>query len=417
MRVIYTLTTAMIAPFAFGWLAIRSRRQTGAPDAARERRGHLPDKPGPSPIWIHAASLGEARAAQPLIDVLIADHPLLITTFTATARRHCRERYAGRATVTMLPYDLPPFVNRFLRAARPCMAIFIETEIWPNLYRALSRRQTPIVIVSARISTRAFERYRRFQSLVTPCLKETSKIAAQTQADADRFIALGAPAERVSVIGNLKFDTRPPPDAASRGAALRAASFGGRPVWVAGSTREGEEEIVLKAFEAVRARVPDCVLVLAPRHPERAPLVAALAAATGCKSVLRSALKDTECDAPILIIDAVGELVDFYAAADVVFVGGTFANVGGHNVLEPAMLGRPLVTGPHLENWRGVAEDMRSDGGLAVVGNVAELAKTVSRLLADANARTDAGAAARASVERHRGATARALRLIGDQLQ
>ncbi|HET7588142.1 MAG TPA: glycosyltransferase N-terminal domain-containing protein, partial [Gammaproteobacteria bacterium] len=235
--------------------------------------GYLPAKPKGSPIWIHAASLGEAQAAQSLIEALLARQPrplLLITTFSATARRHCRERYGDRAVVAAAPYDLPLFVNRVLREARPRIAIFVETEIWPNLYRALDRRQVPILIVSARISSRAFDRYRRFRGLIAGCLQRVARIGAQTQADAERFVALGAPTQRVSVMGNLKFDRQPPADLAAQGAALRRERFGDRPVWVAGSTREGEEASLLEAFKAVRQREPDCALVLAPRHPERA---------------------------------------------------------------------------------------------------------------------------------------------------
>lgn len=416
MRLLYTILLTLIAPIAFAWLAVRSRRQTGAPDAWRERLGRLPATFERAPIWIHAASLGEAQAAQSLIEALLERdpaQPLLITTFSATARRHCRQRFGKRATVVALPYDLPLFVNRFLRNARPRLAIFVETEIWPNLYRALARRRVPIVIVSGRLSPRAFKRYRRFfGGLVASCLKQTAQIAAQTRADADRFIALGAPAARVSVIGNLKFDTQPPKDAVTRGAALRRELFGERPVWVAGSTREGEESIVLSAFQRVRERVSGCALVIAPRHPERASAVAELAAAADMEAAMRSNLRDGRCDAPVLIVDAVGELMDFYAAADVAFVGGTLVDVGGHNILEPTVLGRPVVTGPHLDNWHDLASEMVSRGGLTVVNETPELAEAVSRLLSDTEARARAGTAARTCVEASRGATKRALRLL-----
>ncbi|HET6655896.1 MAG TPA: 3-deoxy-D-manno-octulosonic acid transferase [Gammaproteobacteria bacterium] len=414
MRALYTLAMALIAPIAFGWLGIRSRRQIGEPDAWRERCGHLPAKPHANPVWIHAASLGEAQAAQSLIEALLAREQrpaLLITTFSATARQHCRERYGDRAIVAALPYDLPLFVNRLLRDAQPQVAIFVETEIWPNLYRALDRRQVPIAIMSARISSRAFGRYRRFRGLIADSLARVATVGAQTQADAERFIALGAPAARVSVIGNLKFDRQAPAELAEQGAALRREWFCERPVWVAGSTREGEEAILLEAFKAIRQRHPDSALVLVPRHPERASALAALAEAAGFDFRLYSNSR-SPLDAAILIVDTVGVLMQFYAAADVVFVGGTLVEIGGHNILEPAILGRPVVTGTHLANWRELAGEMAEAGGLTVVDGAAALADAVGRLLADDEARAQSGAAARASLERNRGATERALNLI-----
>ncbi|HET7369646.1 MAG TPA: 3-deoxy-D-manno-octulosonic acid transferase [Gammaproteobacteria bacterium] len=414
MRVLYTLVLALIAPLAFAWLALRSRRQTGEADAIGERLGHLPARPKSNPIWIHAASLGEAQAAQSLIESLLARQPrpsLLITTFSATARRHCRERYGARAVVAAVPYDLPLFVNRVVREADPRVAVFVETEIWPNLYRALDRRRVPIIIVSARLSGRAFDRYRRVRRLIAACLQRVNRIGAQTQADAERFVALGAPAARVSVIGNLKFDRQPTADLTERGAALRRERLGDRPVWVAGSTREGEEASLLEAFKTIRQRAPDAVLVLAPRHPERASALGVMAEAAGFESDLLSKSRGP-LDAAILIVDRVGELMPFYAAADVVFVGGTLVDIGGHNILEPAMLGRPVITGPHLANWRDLAGEMTAAGGLTVVNSAAELAEAVSRLLADGDARAQTGAAAQACVQRNRGALECALNLI-----
>jgi 3-deoxy-D-manno-octulosonic-acid transferase len=418
-RVLYTTLLALLTPFALAWLALRARRQTGAPDAWRERLGKLAERPAGRPLWVHAASLGEVRAAHGLIDELLSrdsTRPVLITTFSATARRHCLERYGGRATVANVPYDLPLFVQRFLRGARPRLAVFIETELWPNLYRAIGRHDIPVVIASARLSARSYERYARFRSLIAPCLRQAARIGAQTHADADRFIALGAAAERVSVIGNLKFDAPPPPEVVAQGDALRHELFGDRPVWVAGSTREGEEAIVLEAFRRVRERSPSCALVLAPRHPERAASLAGLARARGLDATLRSASAARPYEAPVLIVDGVGELVRFYAAADVAFVGGTLVAIGGHNILEPAMLARPIVAGPHLESWRALAPELVRVGGLVIAADAAALADAVNRLLFDAEARAAAGAGAKHCVEQNRGALERALRLVESAL-
>lgn len=415
MRGLYTLLLILIAPLVFIWLAVRSRRQTGAADPWRERCGGIELRGAGPVIWIHAASLGEVQAASALVNELIARYPghrLLVTTFTATARRRAGELFGNRAAVSALPYDLPWCVARFLGRAHPAMAVMIETELWPNLYHALARRRVPIVIVSARLSPRAFVRYRRWRPLVAPLLAVVTRIGAQTRLDAERFVALGAGAEHVSVIGNLKFDNPPPDDAAAGGDALRRRYFGGRPVWVAGSTRAGEEETLLAAFKAVRARVADCALVVAPRHPERAQAVAALAAAAGMDVALRSSGHESLLEASVLIVDRVGELIDFYAAADMVFVGGTCVDIGGHNILEPAALGRPIVTGPHLQNWRDLAAAMSARGGLTIAADADELATAAINLLTDADARERAGEAARAAVEDNRGALERALKLI-----
>lgn len=414
MRMIYTLLLTLAAPFVFVWLMLRSRRQTGEPDAWRERLGRLRLASHAPLIWIHAASLGEVQAAAPLVDALATRYPqyqLLITTFTATARRRAHERFGDRATVSLLPYDLPGCVRCFVDTAGPMLAVFVETELWPNLYRTLAHRQVPLLLVSARLSARAFPRYRRLRALIRPALQAVLGIAAQTRIDAERFVALGAAADKVSVMGNLKFDSRIAERVAERGAALRQA-LGARPLWVAGSTRPGEEQVLLEAFGRIRETLPNATLVLAPRHPERAAAIAELASAAGFTAVLRSDHGADVAVPVVLIVDGVGELLDFYAAADVVFVGGTIAEIGGHNILEPAALGRPVIAGPHIGNWRELADAMSKRGGLQIAADAGALAQAVIKLLQDDTARNAAGAAALAVVEENRGALERALAII-----
>lgn len=415
-RALYTGLLYLIAPLAFVWMALRARRQTGAPDALRERCGYVPTVPvGESSLWVHAASLGEVKAAQGLIDALLARDcpgPLVITTFSATARQYCIARFGDRATVAALPYDVPLFVARFLRATRPAAAIFVETEIWPTIYHALYRRKTPLCIVSARLSARAFRHYWFLRRLMTPCLERATLIASQTRADADRFLALGAPAGCVSVSGNIKFDTRLASTLIERGKALRHRLFGARFVWVAGSTREGEDAAILTAFAALREAAPDAVLVLAPRHPERAHFLAKQVEAAGCSAELYSRHQGIMMR-DVLIIDSVGLLLDFYVGADVVFVGGSLvADVGGHNILEPAMLGRPVVTGPHLDNWRALAHEMQQTGAMAMVPDADALGRKLIQWQADSAQRRRVGAAAQRCVEGNRGALARVLTAI-----
>src|SRR5579872_1692185 len=270
-RFLYTLTLLLLAPFAFLWLAWRALRQTGAPDKLGERLGSSPFMQPGTAIWVHGASVGEIRAAAPLIQALhrgYPERPILVTTFTATGRRHARQLFGDKVMVSLLPYDLPFFVSRWLNCTRPALAVIMETEIWPNLYAACAKRRIPLLLVSARMSERAYLRYQRYASLVRGALRCASAIAVQGPADLERFRALGAEESTLAVMGNLKFDISVTDETLASGKALREKLFGRRKVLVAGSTREGEEPLLLDAFRKLLLRQPESVLVLAPRHPE-----------------------------------------------------------------------------------------------------------------------------------------------------
>jgi 3-deoxy-D-manno-octulosonic-acid transferase len=360
----------------------------------------------PGGIWVHAVSVGEVQAAAVLVRALRERHPtlpLLVTCGTATGRARAEALYAGVALVRYLPWDLPDAVARFLGRVRPRLGIVVETELWPNLYRAARRRGVPLLVASARLSARSVARYRPLRRLTRDALASVT-VAAQTSADAARFVAIGAEPARVHVTGNLKFDFEVPSGAPEAGALERARLGTARPVWVAGSTHEGEEEQLLAAHAALRRLRPDALLVLAPRHPPRFAAAAALVARSGLAAVRRTDGGPVRADTAVLVLDTLGELLTFYAAGDVA--------VGGHNLLEPAALGRCVLAGPHTANAGGSDALLEAAGGLVRVRDAATLATALAALLADPGERARRGRAGEAIVAANRGALARVLGLL-----
>ncbi|HEX4300115.1 MAG TPA: 3-deoxy-D-manno-octulosonic acid transferase [Gammaproteobacteria bacterium] len=421
MRFLYTLVLLLLMPFAFVWFAWRSYRQTGALDKLGERMGSSPFlQPGVA-IWVHGASVGEVRAAAPLVQTLhrkFPERPILVTTFTATGRRHARQLFGDKVMVSFLPYDLPFFVSRFLDTTKPAVAVIMETEIWPNLYAACGKRRIPTLLISARMSERAFRRYSdfKFASITRGALRRLTGIAAQTEADAARFRALGAPEERLSLMGNLKFDVQTGPDLQAAGQTLRQKLFGSAGVLVAGSTREGEEPILLEAFRKVLASQPNSVLVLAPRHPERANAVCTAIGAAGFGFRRLSAGEAPIRAGEVLLVDVLGQLMKFFAAGDVAFVGGSLVPVGGHNLLEPAAVGLPVLAGPHLENVKDVAQMLQEAGVLTPVTDADSVAAAAAWLLGNDAMRHSIGELAQGKVLQNRGALDRAVELVKAQI-
>jgi len=327
-----------------------------------------------------------------------------VTTTTPTGSERVRQRFGDQVFHVYAPYDLPDAVRRFLKGVRPRLAIVMETEIWPNLFRRCQRMGIPLVVANARLSIRSAHRYRQFQTLTRATLRRISVVAAQTQADAGRFIALGMEADRVQVTGNIKFDVTLPAELRERAAQLRRGWGEQRPVWVAASTHLGEEETVLSAFAMVRTRSPQALLILVPRHPERFDKVAELCRRRGYDLARRSQGGQVGEETAVFLGDTMGELPLFYAAADVAFVGGSMVPTGGHNVLEPAALGVPVVVGPHTFNFLEIVRALLGNGGGERVWNETELATAVVRYLEDPKLRDAAGSCGRELVERNRGA-------------
>jgi 3-deoxy-D-manno-octulosonic-acid transferase len=308
-------------------------------------------------------------------------------------------------------------VSRFIDRVRPRLAIVMETELWPNLYRACHRKNIPLLLVNARLSKKSLAGYRRFRKLIGKTLGAVTQIVARTPLDAEHFQSLGADPDRIRVSGNLKFEQHLPAGLYEKAALLREEWGVNRHVWIAGSTHEGEDELILDVFREIRKTISDCLLVLVPRHPERFAAVAGLCRQRGYRSVLRSERLPCEPDTAVFIGDSMGELLMFYAAADVAFVGGSLVDAGGHNMLEPAALGLPVVTGPHVANFSGVCELLLTAGACRQVMNTAELQDTVQRWLLDASERHRVGEQGRSVVEQNRGALATVLGIIDHYLQ
>lgn len=414
MLLIYTALLYVAAPVVFALTAWRGIRDPAYRDRLWERFGLTTLRGDGSPIWVHAVSVGEVQAAAPLIRALHQRHPrrtLIVTTTTPTGAQRVRALFPDTVQHAYLPYDLPGAVNRFLDRVRPRQAIVMETEVWPNLYRACARRGIPIVLASARLSEKSVRRYRRFAGVFGPALRDLV-IGAQTQTDAQRFIAIGAHPSRVHVTGNIKFDIEVPAQVPADGAALRSSAFAGRKVWVAGSTHAGEEDQVLEAHRRVLKVHADALLILVPRHPNRFDQVRAWLDDSSMRFVSRSRQESPTAGSEVLLADTLGELLLFYAAADVAFVGGSLVPIGGHNLLEPAALAKPILTGPHNANGQDIAQLLVADGAAQEVHSAEELAAAVAKLFAHPGRRREMGEKAQAIVASNRGALARAMALI-----
>jgi 3-deoxy-D-manno-octulosonic-acid transferase len=334
-----------------------------------------------------------------------------MTTVTATGAQLVRDRLPGRATHRYFPVDLPGPVGRAVDTVRPEFCIVMETELWPNFLRALGRRRIPAIVANGRISDRSFRRYRWVRGLMRRVLAEVAVFGMQSDEDARRIIALGAPAARVVVTGNLKTELTPA-GAGDQGWPRRLGLVPGDLLWVAGSTHRGEEALVLEAFATVRAGSPRLRLLVAPRHPERAPEVERLAAERGLDTARRSVLGDDGAAAAVVVLDTVGELAGLYAFADVVFVGGSLVPAGGHNMLEPALASKPVLFGPHTENFRDSARLLLDAGAAIVATDGPSLARELGRLLDEGALRARMGQAGFAAVTARRGGVNATLDLV-----
>jgi 3-deoxy-D-manno-octulosonic-acid transferase len=372
-------------------------------------------------IWLHAVSLGEMSAAAPLVRALrlrFPDMALLVTTATPAGRARAAALFDGRADIRYLPYDTPGAVRRFLGRTHPRAAIIMETELWPNLLRQCERSGIPVLLASARLSLRSVSRYRRFGGLFAGLFSKNLVVAAQSAEDAERFKSIGAAAERTLVVGNVKFDVGVDAGVVQAGRALRAAVAGARPVWIAGSTHAGEEEQLLDAHSSLLTSTPDAILLLVPRHKDRFAAVGELLARRGVRFARRSRMASGEeaprlpDDTPVLLVDTVGELATLYASADVAFVGGSLVAVGGHNLLEPAALGLPVLTGPSHFNGEEIAQLLLARGAALEVESAQDLAATLQRLLAAPQLREQIGAIGKEIIAANRGSVARLLALI-----
>ena len=426
MHALYTLAVIVLAVVLSPWFlyqAVRYRKYIGS---LTQRMGRLPvsfNLDADESIWIHAVSVGEALMVRALVGDLRDRYPHLkvfLSTTTLTGQQIAK-RIQGVDGVFFFPFDLPIFVSRTLRLVRPRLFIMMETEIWPNLLRRCRKLGIKTILVNGRISSRSYPRYRLARPFFRAVLADVDRLCMQSDESARRITDIGADPGRVTVTGSLKFDSlETPAMAAGRGASRVLRYFRippGRPVFMAASTFKGEEAAVLDAFAVVRRAAPGALAVIAPRKPERFAEAEALASAEGLRVVRRSALAvDAEPRADVVILDSMGELAHLFQVATVVFVGGSLVAQGGHNILEPAVHGKPIVFGPHMENFAEISATFLQNQAAIQVPDAASLVDVVARLMSDSVERARLGAAARALVEANRGAKVRTLDAIAEIL-
>jgi len=417
LTALYSFLHYLILPWALLRLAWRGVRDPAYCRHWGERFGLGATLPGNTrTLWVHAVSVGEVHAAVPLVQALYERDPqarVVLTTTTPTGRERAIRLLPGGVVHRYVPYDIPGAVRRFLDRIRPGVAIMIETELWPNILRQCRQRGIPLVVANARLSERSTAGYRRVAGFTRRMLADVAALAVQSRDDAERFIGLGADPARVKITGSIKFDIRLSATLREQGEVMRRCWGVDRGVWIAASTHEGEDEQVLDAFAQVRQSVPDCLLVLVPRHPERFERTAALCRRRGYRTVLRSDAPETCHDADVFIGNTMGELTVFYAASDVALVGGTLVEKGGHNMLEPAALGVPVIVGPCVFNFAEITRRLCEVGAARQVRDAAALARTVAEFLLDANLRHGVGERGRGFVEHNRGALDRLMEIVG----
>jgi 3-deoxy-D-manno-octulosonic-acid transferase len=414
-RFLYSLLTLFLLPFIFIRLWWKGRRLPEYRQNVGERFGYYDVSPTKPVIWIHAVSVGETQAAEPLVKALREAYPqaeILMTHMTPTGRARSLQLFGPGVLRVYLPYDYPFGMARFLDHFRPEIGIIMETEIWPILTAESWRRDIPLLLANARLSQRSAARYARFPRLTRQTMKCLAVVAAQTDDDAARLYDLGA--ENIQVVGNVKFDAVPPPDQLSTGAFLRRL-IGPRLVLLAASTREGEEKELLEAL--AKKPLPGALLVIVPRHPERFDAVESLAKSRGFKVQRRSQDQPVEADTQVLLGDSMGEMFAYYTACDVAYVGGSLLPLGGQNLIEACAIGRPVLVGPHTYNFLEATEGAIQIGAALRVADADALIALTRVLFSDVNARGAMGVAGRQFTAAHRGATKQTLRIIAGLLQ
>lgn len=426
-RLLYNIAYTLLLPAILLRLLWRSRLAPAYRQRWLERFGLFaaPEFDRSKPVvWLHAVSVGETLAAVPLVRRLQAEHPdwqWVITTTTPTGSERVRAIFADALFANTVahvyaPYDLPVFLASFIKRAAPSLAIVMETELWPNMLYSCRTNNIPVVVANARLSEKSARGYARLAPLTRTMLADVSMVAAQQQADGERFIQLGLSREKLAVTGSIKFDLDLDDSIRSKAALLRSqwSLNEKRPVWLVASTHPGEDAIILETFSALKKQFPDLLLVLVPRHPERFPTVATQCEQAGWRVAKRSTDATANGETDIVLGDTMGELLAFYGAADIAFVGGSLVPVGGHNLIEPAVWGCPVISGPHLFNFAEVERLLLENNALVIAKNADELAATIAHWLSDETLRKDYGERARHVADNNRGALQRLCALIAE---
>ena len=381
-RFVYTLILVCLLPFILMRLWWRGKANPAYRSRVSERLGYYALNPEKERVWIHAVSVGEVNAAIPLIKRLLTDFPkydILVTTMTPTGADQVKKQLADLVTHRFVPYDIPCLINRALEQSKPSALIIMETEIWPNWIHAADNRNIPIIYLSLRLSEKSFRGYKKIRSLLTPALKRVKAIAAQSESDAQRIITLGARSQSVTVSGNIKYDASLPEHVPLKGEKLRHQLGASRLIWIAASTHIGEDEQVLKAHSIILKSFPDALLVIVPRHPERFDRVFEL-----CQQQFvcqrRTDAAGSLSSAQVYLGDTMGELLELYAASDICFVGGSLVAHGGQNILEPWLIGKPVIVGPHTFNFARIIEQALDENALIQIKSADELASAIRQL-------------------------------------
>lgn len=414
-RAIYSLGLYLLLPAVLLRLWWRSKEHPGYRQRLAERFGCIRVNDDRARLmWVHAVSVGEVQASAPLVREVLArsDVRVLVTTTTPTGADHAQRQFGNDVAHAYFPFDTPDAIARALDNVKPTLVLLMETELWPNFLHGCALRDIPTLLVNARLSSRAFERYCRVRPLVREMLGHLHAAAVQTQADANRLIALGLPAGRTHVTGSIKFDLTLPSDMSEQVEVRRQACAEPRSIWIAASTHAGEESIVLAAHRQVLHQLPQTLLLLAPRHPARAEEISELIQSENMHMVRRSLGEQCNASTQVYLLDTLGELLPFYGAADVAFVGGSLVPAGGHNMLEPAVLGKPVLFGPHIFNFENIGSLLIESGAAVSVCDSEALADEVLRLLSDEKIRRKRGAAALAVMQGNAGALNAVLRLV-----
>ncbi|KQN63161.1 MULTISPECIES: lipid IV(A) 3-deoxy-D-manno-octulosonic acid transferase [Rahnella] len=415
MNIFYNIIIYLIQPLIWIRLLLRSRKSPAYRKRWAERYGFCKGKVVPGGIMLHSVSVGETLAAIPLVRALRHRYPSLpitVTTMTPTGSERVQSAFGKGVHHVYLPYDLAGSVNRFLDEVNPKLVIIMETELWPNLISALHRRKIPLVIANARLSARSAKGYQKLGKFIRTILQRITLIAAQNQEDGERFLSLGLKRNQLAVTGSLKFDISVTPELAAKAIALRSQWASRRQVWIATSTHEGEETLLLEAHKELLKNHPTLLLILVPRHPERFPVACELTRKAGLTFTQRSTGEVPSSGTQVVIGDTMGELMLLYGIADLAFVGGSLVERGGHNPLEAAAHAIPVLMGPHTINFKDICAKLAQDDGLITVTDTASLVKEISTLLTDEDYRLYYGRHAVEVLHQNQGALQRLLHLL-----
>lgn len=419
MRLLYTLLFYLLTPFVLFRLYWRGFKAPEYRKRWAERLAFYKNQYPQNIIWIHAVSVGEAEAVFPLVKLLQNQYPndkFLVTTTTPTGSARVQVVLADTVTHVYLPYDLPCVINRFLKAFKPKIAIVMEKEIWPNLYAGCEKNKIPLTIINARLSANSAKGYKKIPALVKPALNSVAWVATQTEEDKQRFIEIGAKEKYISAAGNLKFDVELDETILEQAQKIKKSTFANRFVWIIASTHDAEEVIFFDCYLQLKKQIPELLLMIVPRHPERFETVKQLAEKKGLNTCMRSSREQCSDDIDVYIADTMGELKLLYGTADICFVGGSMVPIGGHNILEPATMNIPIMFGPHMVNFKEIARNVLDLDAAVQCADTQALIETVLHFYSDEDYGRDMALKAKQFVQRNQGATKKIAGLIADIL-